>query len=155
MNTPKGVFGIFCVVCALALLVPVRPAWAFPQEHWVLQAGEQLEVLRDHVCFGEGKAGERLQYKAVSFSKDVLAAEVFISGFNVWQTRGGDSEVSQFRIDAWINGIGTPDPDNPSSIGNKNQVSLKFMYKSTDEDPTGGEDYNDACIGFTVLAKTK
>jgi hypothetical protein len=140
---------------SLFALAWVHPVFAFPQNHWVLQSGEQLEVLRDYICFNEGKAGERTTTKTVLFSKDVLSAEVVLSGFNVWQTRGGDSEVAQVRIDSWVTGIGTPDPDNPKNIGNRNQVHLKFMYSLKDEDPTGKEDYNDACIGFTVVAKTK
>ncbi len=155
MKTLRGALGVLCVLCTLVALARVHPVYAFPQDHWALQSGEQLEVLRDYVCFNEGKAGERTTTKTVVFSKDVLSGELFISGFNVWQTRGGDSEVAQVRIDAWVTGIGVPDPDNPTNIGNRNQVHLKFMYSLKDEDPTGKEDFNDACIGFTVLSKTK
>jgi len=155
MHIARKTLRTLVMVSTLVVLAQAQLLYAFPQDHWVLQSGEQLEVLRDFVCFKEGKAGERTAYKTVAFSKDVLAAEVFLSGFNMWQTRGGDSEVAQVRIDAWVNGIGTPDPDNPNKIGNKNQVHLKFMYSLKDEDPTGQEDFNDSCIGFTVISKTK
>lgn len=155
MHIARQTLVTLVMVSTLVVLAQVQPLYAFPQNHWVLQSGEQLEVLRDFVCFEEGKAGERTAYKTVVFLKDVLAAEVFLSGFNVWQTRGGDSEVAQSRIDAWVNGIGTPDPDNPNNIGNKKQVYLKFMYSLKDEDPTGPEDFNSSCIGFTVISKTK
>jgi len=137
------------------MLTQAQPLYAFPQDHWVLQSGEQLEVLRDHVCFEEGRAGERNIFQMVTFSKDVLSAEVFISGYDIWQQRGGDSEVARLRVDAHVKGIGIPNPDNPSIIGSKNKVQLEFIYAFYDEDPTGKEDYNRSCIGFTVIAKTK
>jgi hypothetical protein len=147
------------MTCGLIIGIWTRLAYAFPENHWVLQSGEQLEVLRDFVCFGEDKAGERTAYKIVTFQKGVLSAEVFLSGFNIWQTRGGDSEVAQIRVDAWVNVIGVGKPGPPGTRGpglpDPKNVSLKFMYSLKDEDPSGSEDFNDACIGFTVIAKTK
>ncbi|MBI5967792.1 MAG: hypothetical protein HY882_08045, partial [Deltaproteobacteria bacterium] len=56
-------------VCALPTVVAIGPVQAFPTQHWVLGPGEQFEVLRDSLCFGEGRAGERTAYKVVKFSK--------------------------------------------------------------------------------------
>ena len=151
MQTLNKALGMLGMVCGLIIFWQIEQLYAFPQDHWVLQSGEQLEVLRHYVCFGEGKAGERTKEPTVRFSKAVLSAEVFISGFNMWQTRGGDSEIAQARIDAWVTEIG------PQIVDTKDprSVKLKFMYSLKDEDPTGGEDFNDACIGYTVIAKTK
>lgn len=145
--------------CAVAfgvaiMLGAVTQSQAYPDNHWAVEAGDRLEVLRDFVCFKEGQAGERTEYKGVTFSREVLSAEVYISGFNIWQTKGGDSEVSQIRIDAFVTAIGTPDPDS-GVVGAKEFVALKFIYVLKDEDSSGPEDFNDACIGFTVVAKTK
>ena len=129
-------------------------AAAFPEDSWAVQAGERLQVVRDHVCFGSDNSGERVTYKEVRFSGEVLSAEVLISGFNIWQTKGGDSELSQLRIDAWVTGIGIPEPDS-GVVGNKDRVFLKLMYSFKDEDVSGPEDFNDACIGYTVIARTK
>lgn len=121
------------------------------------QAGECLEFIRGAVNFGERKAGDETPYPGppgavVKFSRPVLHAEVFLSGFNLWQTRGGDSEVAQIRVDAHVESIGYGDPDSPD-YGKK--VALDLVYSLRDEDPTGSEDYNDAWIGFTVLGVTK
>lgn len=123
-------------------------------------AGEKLEFVRDFVCFHEGRSGERITYKVVEFSQEVKFAEVFLSGFNMWYTREEhDHEVMQLRVDAWVDNIGTP--VNPEFLtkeeieNKKKQVSVKLMYMMTDEDTTDDDDYNDACIGFTVVALTK
>lgn len=150
------------IVSAISAIVAVNLVHAYPQDLWTVQSGEQLEVLRDYVCFGEGRAGEREITKGVTFSRDVLSAEVFISGFNMWYTKEGhDHEVSQLRVDAWVYALGVgkgcgsepetrcTDPPDPKNVG------LRFMYAMTDENTGDDDDFNDACIGFTVLARTK
>lgn len=122
--------------------------------------GQKLEFNRDYVCFSEDRAGERVTYKEVMFSQKPVTAEVILSGFNMWYTRGGDCEVTQIRVDAWIDCIGTegwnPEFKTKEEIEKKERtVSIKFMYTLKDEDPTGPEDFNDACIGFTVIALTQ
>jgi hypothetical protein len=149
------IYGMLSGILTLTTISTTRLALAFPNDRWALQSGEHLEVLRDYACFGEGKAGERTTYKTVTFSKDVLSAEVFISGFNMWYTREGhDHEVMQERVDAWINGIGIREPDS-GKITNKNHVAVKLMYVMKDEDTGDSDDFNNACIGFTVIARTK
>jgi hypothetical protein len=121
-------------------------------------SGEKLEFIRDYDCFNEGRAGERVVYKEVEFSQKVEFAEVFLSGFNMWYTKGGDCEVMQIRVDAWVEAIGAQAPDYFSVEARKKAertVKVKLMYALTDEDTTGPEDFNDACIGFTVVALTK
>lgn len=146
----------------LASILPGAPATRMAEaqgSHWAVQPGEQIEVLRDYVCFEEGRAGERRTAKTVTFFKPVLSAEVFLSGFNIWYTRGGDSEVRQHRVDAWVDAINVapnypPDTRGPG-LPDPKSVRLRFVYALTDEDTSGGEDFNDACIGFTVIARTK
>ncbi len=143
------------VGCGLLMLGAIEPVQAFPADHWALGAGEQLEVLRDFICFNEGRAGERVAYKNVVFFRNVLSAEVVLSGFNMWYTREGhDHEVMQERVDAWVNKIGLCDVDNPTLCDNR-YVSLKFMYAMRDENTSDSDDFNQACIGFTVLARTR
>lgn len=159
----KRVVVALFVLCLLGVTLVSSSAYAFPNNRWTVQSGERLEVLRDYACFGEGKPGpngEREVFKVVTFSRDVLSAEVFLSGFNAWYTReGNDHEVMKLRMDAMINAInvaaecraptrciGTPDPKN---------VSIKLIYSMVDEDTGDSDDYTNACIGFTVLARTK
>jgi hypothetical protein len=122
-------------------------------------SGEKLEFLRDYACFNEGRAGERTVYKTVEFSQEVVSAEVFLSGFNMWYTREGhDHEVMQLRVDAFIDSIGCGNPEfkTPEQIKQLNRsVVVKLMYVMTDEDTSDSDDFNDACIGFTVAALTK
>jgi hypothetical protein len=113
---------------------------------------EHFEVLRDHVHFGEGRAGERVTYKTVVFKHPVVNAEVFLSGFNMFYTRqDNDHEVMHERVDAWVDKIGVKQVDtlDPRAI------SVKLMYHMADEDTSHSDDYNDCYIGFTVLAHTK
>ncbi|MCX7899308.1 MAG: hypothetical protein N2444_04360 [Methylocystis sp.] len=73
----------------------------------------------------------------------------------MWYTREGhDHEVMQERVDAWVVGIGIPEPDT-GKIADKNHVHVKLMYVMKDEDVGDSDDCNDACIGFTVIARTK
>src|SRR6266446_3106510 len=91
------------VVCVVSTLGVVNPVHAFPANHWEIGTGEHLEVLRSHACFDEGRAGERTTYTSVVFSRPVLSAEVFLSGFNASYTRqGNDHEVMQERVDAFV-----------------------------------------------------
>jgi hypothetical protein len=151
------------VLCALlASGLPAFPGTGTADaqgSHWAVQPGEQIEVLRDYVCFEEGRAGERKTARTVTFYKPVLSAEVFLSGFNIWYTRGGDSEVRQHRVDAWVDAINVAPNYPPGTRGpglpDPKSVRLSFIYALTDEDTGGGEDFNDACIGFTVIARTK
>lgn len=132
------------------------------QPHWssvpLDPAGHKLEFIRTYKCFTEGRAGERVVYKDIEFSQKVEFAEVILSGFNMWYTRGGDCEVQQIRIDAWIESIGAQAPDyftEEARLRAERTVKVKLMYTLIDEDPTGPEDFNDACIGFTVIALTR
>lgn len=122
-------------------------------------SGEKLEFIRDFKCFNEGRAGERIEYQTVEFSQEVVFAEVFISGFNMWYTREGhDHEVMQLRVDAWVDQIGVSNPEFMTEEEIKKgerSVSIKLMYVMTDEDTSDSDDFNDACIGFTVVALTK
>jgi len=145
-------FGI--MVCTLSTVVAIDPVQAFPTQHWVLGPGEQFEVLRDSLCFGEGRAGERTAYKIVKLSKNVLSAEVFISGFKIWYTREGhDHEVLEQRVEAWVDSIGVSEPG--SAVPDKSLIRVKLVYSMRDEDTTDEDDFNDACIGFTVIARTR
>ncbi|HQY90927.1 hypothetical protein [Caldilinea sp.] len=152
------------VACILICILAASSVYAFPGSRWTVQSNERLEVLRDYACFGEGKPDaskrERETSKVVTFSRDVLSAEAFLSGFDIWYTQeGNDHEVIQLRVDAMVNAInvgtpcqaplrciGTPDPKN---------VSIKLIYSMADEDLGDSDDYSNACIGFTVLARTK
>ncbi len=117
---------------------------------------EHFEVLRDYAHFGEDRAGERVIYKTVIFEHPVLNAEVFLSGFNIFYTREGhDHEVMQHRVDAWVDQIGVNTGPGIDPPYNSKAVSVKLMYSLTDEDTSDDDDYNDAYIGFTVLARTK
>lgn len=111
------------------------------------------------MCFNEGRAGERVNYKSVEFSQEVVSAEVFLSGFNMWYTREGhDHEVMQLRVDAWVDHIGVLNPEfmTEEEIKKaKRSATIKLMYAMTDEDTSDSDDFNDACIGFTVIALTK
>ena len=123
---------------------------------WATQAipttGERLEVLRDYVHFGEGKAGERTTYKIVRFAHPVQHAEAFISGFNMFYTREDhDHEVMKERVDVFIDKIGVKQVD----VVDQRAVQVKVMYQMEDEDTSDSDDYNDAYVGFTVLAVTK
>ncbi len=127
--------------------------------HWEipLANNEKLEFFRDWGHIGDDRAGERSIYKAVSFSQKVVNAEVFISGFNIRQTRGGDTQVSQIRVDAWIESMGSQAHDyfNPGERQEaERRVTVKLLFTLVDEDPTGHEDFNEANIGFTVIAHT-
>ena len=115
-------------------------------------ANERLEILRDYVHFGEGKAGERVTYTTVRFEQPVVHAEAFLSGFNMFYTREGhDHEVMNERVDVWVDKIGVKQADDVDPRA----VQLKLMYQMQDEDTGDSDDYNDAYIGFTVLALTK
>jgi hypothetical protein len=119
--------------------------------------GERIEICRGTVRFDERRAGDTTPYQGppgpvVEFGHRVLWAEVLLSGFHLWQTRGGDSEVADLAVDAHVESIGFGEPDDPAS---RRKVLLKLQYWFKDEDPTGGEDFNDCFIGFTVIALTK
>jgi hypothetical protein len=117
-------------------------------------SGEKLEFLRDYACFGEDRAGERTTFKVIEFSQEVVFAEIFLSGFNMWYTREGhDHEVMQLRVDAWIEQIGHK-AGSEDFMSDRN-VKIKLMYVMTDEDTSDSDDFNEACIGFTVVALTK
>jgi hypothetical protein len=122
-------------------------------------SGEKLEFIRDYKCFEKGRSGERIEYKTVEFSQEVVFAEVFLSGFNMWYTpEGNDHEVMQLRVDSWVDRIGVSNPEfmTPEQIRQgKREVSIKLMYAMTDEDTSDSDDFNSACIGFTVVALTK
>jgi len=146
------------VACGFFLGMWIKSAQATPRNSWAAPP-DQIEVLRDYGCFDEGRAGERTTMKTVTFSRPVVSAEVFLSGFNLWQTRGGDTEVRQIRVDSWVDAINVA-PNNPPGtrspgLPDPKSVRVKLMYMLVDEDPTGSEDFNDACIGFTVIARTQ
>ena len=142
------------MVCALITMGTIPSAvHAFPTAHWEVGVGEHLEVLRDFVCFDEARAGERSMPRLVDFSHPVLSAEVFLSGFNLWYPGKNDHEVTQERVDAWIEQIGVCDPDGGSC--NNRRVYIRLTYVMKDEDTRQSDDFNRACIGFTVLARTK
>ena len=129
-------------------------AYAFPAAQWVINPGEYVEIVRDFVCFGEGRAGYRTASASKQFSREVLSAEVMISGFNMWYTRERhDHAVLNENVDAWVVAIGLPDPD--TGQVDRRFVALKFQYAMVDKDTSGSDDYNDACIGYTVMARTK
>jgi len=89
------------------------------------------------------------------FFRNVLSAEVVLSGFNMWYTRAGhDHEVLRERVDAWITKIGVCAPDNPTLCDNR-YVSLQLTYAMLDENTGNSDDFNQACIGLTVLARTR
>ncbi|MCB0192695.1 MAG: hypothetical protein KDJ65_12185 [Anaerolineae bacterium] len=151
------IFGLIALVVLIA--ATVTGVYAYPQNHWVVRDGDQLEILRDHVCFPEGR-GELNTSKTVTFSRDVVSAEVFLSGFNIWYTRSGpEHEVAQLRVDSWVRAIGVG-PGCPPGTRCINQpdprnVGLDFKVVLRDEDTGSSNDNNEACIGFTVLARTK
>lgn len=140
-------FALVVVICSTG------NAYAFPTDQWVVNPGEYLEIVRDFVCFGEGSAGSRQAYRSKQFSREVLSAEVMISGFNMWYTREGHAHgVLNENVDAWVVGY-LEDPD--SHQIDRRMINLKFQYVMVDDIPVNSDDYNDACIGYTVIARTK
>jgi hypothetical protein len=137
---------------------------------WVAQPEERIEVLRDYVCFGpafpsEESGGERTRIENVTLTGDVLAAEVFLSGFNIWYTDGADHEVRQHRVDAFVQDIGHPvnlcnaNPRPPETRcpqhipgPDPRVVTLRLMYELSDAGLSGA---TEACIGYTVIASTR
>jgi hypothetical protein len=136
----------------------VDVAQAFPTDSWAVEAGEHLAVLRDFACWDNDGVGKRETFKTVTFSRNVLSAEIFLSGFNMSHTMENGTRQYTQQVDAFIDNIGVPDPDNASVI-DRRQVNVKLMYAIADESIRDGDwDTNDAsraCIGFTVIARTQ
>lgn len=129
------------------------------RQHWSVpigSGGERIEFIRDWTHLREARCGENVVYPFVECDQKVVNASVFLSGFNIRQTRGGDSEVSQIRVESWVDEpSGIDDVASPEQIKKAERtVNLKLMYVLKDEDPTGDEDFNEGAIGFTVIAHT-
>jgi hypothetical protein len=120
--------------------------------------GEKLEFIRDWAHLPEARAGAHEAYPTVEFSQKVKNAEIFLSGFGLRQTRGGDSEVAQIRVDAWIHSLFSGNAEFLSAEERRRAertVTIKLLYILVDEDPSGHEDFNEGAIGFTVVAHTE
>ena len=71
---------------SLAAMNAVDVAQAFPTDSWTVEAGEHLAVLRDFACWDDDGFGKRETFKTVTFSRNVLSAEIFLSGYNMSHT---------------------------------------------------------------------
>lgn len=133
-------------------------AQAFPTDSWTVEAGEHLAVLRDFACWDDDGFGKRETFKTVTFSRNVLSAEIFLSGYNMSHTMDNGTRQYAQQVDAFIDNIGVPDPNNASVI-DRRRVNVKLMYTMADKSIRDGDwDTNDAsraCIGFTVIARTQ
>lgn len=132
--------------------LPVDDWWTTPE----FQDGSRLEFIKGYCEFHKSRGEREVFGKIVFEDREILQASVYLTGFNMMYTEGVDHRVLKSRVDIWVNEIWINDPvNNPWDHVYGSTLQLKLRYGMEDEDTQNSDDYNNAWIGFNVIALTR